>query len=73
MHEQYKQPASAVNQQVRMRFALLMMDTCWPALLTGETRVPFPYLPFDPARIEPTKMKHTYADDMASTKPHTIH
>ena len=54
---QYKQPASAVNQQVRMRFALLMMDTCWLALLTGETRIPFPYLPFDPMRIEPIEME----------------
>lgn len=65
---QYKQPASAVNQQVRMRFALLMMDTCWLALLTGETRIPFPYLPFDPVEME-----YTHVDGMCHVKQRTIH
>lgn len=70
---QYKQPASAVNQQVRMRFALLMMDTCWLALLTGETRIPFPYLPFDPTRTEPVEMEYTHVDGMCHVKQRTIH
>lgn len=70
---QYKQPASAVNQQVRMRFALLMVDTCWLALLTGETRIPFPYLPFDPTRTEPIEMEHIYDNGMYDVIPRTIH
>lgn len=73
MYNQYKQPASAVNQQVRMRFALLMMDTCWNALLTGETRIPFPYLPIDPVRTNHMKMEHIYDNGMYDVIPRTIH
>lgn len=44
MGEQYKHPYSSTNEMVRTRLVLLLMDTCWPALLTGESRAPFPYL-----------------------------